>query len=146
MATIVERTVNVASEPQTLWGLLVNPGSWKTWWKECVDAQTEDTRTLREGSQIELVLNPRHRKLTFRPHVDMMTEGRTLSLTQITPWLKATVVWTISEGPTGARISVRGVFTGFQVWVMGLFGKTLVFQTTLYSNLRGLKKLAEKMV
>ncbi len=146
MVTIVERTVNVASEPQTIWGLLVNLGSWKTWWKECVQAQADDSLTLREGSQIELVLHPRHRKVTLRPHVDMMTEGRTLSLTQLSPWLRATVVWTVSEGPMGAKVSVRGVFTGFQIWVMGLFGKNTIFQTSLYSSLRGLKKLAEKMV
>jgi len=146
MATIVERTVNVASAPETVWGLLVNLASWKTWWKECVEAQTDDTKTLREGSQIELVLHPRHRKVTFRPHVDMMTEGRTLSLTQISPWIKGTVVWSVNEGPMGAKVSVRGVFTGFQIWLMGLLGQNTIFQSALYSNLRGLKNVAEKMV
>ena len=146
MAKIVERTINVAAAPETVWGLLVNLESWKTWWGECTFARTDDKRTLHEGSKLELVLQPRHRKMTFRPYVDMISEGRTLSLTLISPLLKSTVVWTLAEGPSGTKVSIRGVFTGFEVWVLGLIGGNMVYQTSLYSNLRGLKKLAEKMV
>lgn len=146
MAVVVERTANIASAPETVWGLLVNLASWKTWWPDCVNAQTSDFRTLREGSKIELVLQPRHRKMTLNPVVDLLTEGRTLSLTQQTAMLQGTVVWTVSEGPTGTRVVVRGVFKGFQVWLMGLTGRNDVFQLALYGNLRGLKRVAERMV
>jgi hypothetical protein len=146
MAKIVERTAHVEAAPETVWGLLINLNSWNAWWPECVEANTDDTRTLREGSKIELVIEPRHRKITLSPFVDMMSEGRSLSLTLLSPLLKGTVVWTVADGPSGAKVSVRGVFTGFQVWLLGLVGGTLVFQTSLYANLRGLKKFAEKMV
>lgn len=146
MAVVVERTANVASAPETVWGLLVNLESWKTWWPDCVAAHAIDYRTLREGSQIELVLQPRQRKLTFNPVVDLLTEGRTLSLTHATAFLQGTVVWTVSEGPTGAKVGVRGVFKGLRVWLAGLVGGNDVFQLALYANLRGLKKLAERMI
>lgn len=146
MAKIVEKSAQIESAPETVWGLLINVSSWKTWWPDCIDAKTADGRTLREGSNIELVLQPRHSKLTFRPTVDMMTEGRKLSLTYLSPLMKATVTWEVAEGPTGARILVRGVFKGFQVWLMGVLGTNHVFQTTINGNARGLKKMAEKMV
>ncbi|HEX9731783.1 MAG TPA: SRPBCC family protein [Thermoanaerobaculia bacterium] len=145
MAVVVERSLNVASAPQTVWGLLVNLESWKAWWPDCVAANATDFRTLREGSKIELVLQPRHRKMTFNPVVDLLTEGKTLSLTHATPLLQGTVVWTVAEGPNGARVGVRGVFKGVRVWLGGVAGGNDVFQLSLYANLRGLKKLAERM-
>ena len=146
MPVVVERTINVASAPETVWGLLANPAAWKTWWPGCVMASTFDQRTLHEGSQLELVVQPRHRKMTFNPVVDLLTEGRNLSLTQHSALIQGTVEWTVSEGPAGARVKVRGVLTGFQVWVQGLFGQNTIFESHLYAHLRGLKKLAERMV
>ncbi len=146
MAVVVEKTSNIASAPETVWGLLVNLETWKRWWPDCVEARTEDYRTLHEGSKIELVLQPKHRKLTLNPVVDMISEGRTLSLTHQSPVLRGTVVWTVGEGPTGTRVRLRGVFKGFQVWLMGLASQNDVFQLGLSSNLRGLKKLAERMI
>lgn len=146
MAVVVERTVNVASTPETIWGLLVNASTWKSWWDDCVVATAKDHRALHEGSEIELVLQPKHRKITFQPIVDMMSEGKTLSLTQHAALMQGTVVWQLAEGPMGARVSLRGVFTGFQIWLMGLASQNDIFQFSLYSNLRGLKKMAERMI
>ncbi len=145
MAVVVEKVSNIASAPETVWGLLVNLETWKAWWPDCVTAHATDYRTLREGSQLELVLQPKHRKVTFNPIVDMLTEGRTLSLTQQSATLQTTVVWTVSEGPAGTKVSVRGVFKGLRVWLMGLVGGNDVYQFSLYSNLRGLKRVAERM-
>lgn len=146
MAVIVEKTSNIASAPETVWGLLVNLESWKRWWPDCVEAHTMDYRTLREGSKIELVVQPKHRKHTLNPVVDMISEGRRLSLTYESPVLRGTAVWTVGEGPSGTRVHLRAVFKGFQVWVMGLASKNDIFQLGLHSNLRGLKKLAERMI
>lgn len=146
MAVVVERTANIASAPETVWDLLIRLETWKTWWPDCIEAHTMDNRALREDSRIELVLQPKHRKLTVNPVVDMLTAGRTLSLTQQSALIQGTVAWTLAEGPMGAKVSVRGVFTGFQVWLMGLASQNDIFQFSLYSNMRGLKKLAERMV
>lgn len=146
MAVVVEKTVNIASAPETVWSLLVNPGSWKSWWPDCVEAHAMDHRMLHEGSEIELVLQPKHRKMTLKPVVDMITEGRTLSLTHHSVLLQGTVIWSLNEGPTGVRMGVRGVFKGFQVWLMGLASQNDIFRFSLYSNVRGLKKTAERMV
>lgn len=146
MAVVVERNANIASSPESVWDLLTRLETWKTWWPDCVEAHTMDRLALREGSKIELVLEPRHRKFTLNPVVDMITEGRTLSLTHQSPFIQGTVVWTLSEGPLGVKASVRGVFQGFQVWLMGLASQNDIFQFSVYSNMRGLKKLAEKMI
>ena len=146
MAVVVEKVTNIASAPETVWSLLVNPESWKSWWSGCIEARTMDRRTLREGSQLELVLQPRHQKVTLNPVVDMMSEGKTLSLTQQGALLQGTVVWEVVEGPMGARVNLRGVFKGFQVWLMGLAGKNGTFQLSLSANLRGLKKTSEHMI
>lgn len=146
MAVVVERVANVESAPETVWGLLVNLETWKRWWPGCVEASADDHRTLHEGSKIELVLQPAGRKVTFNPVVDMLSEGKTLSLTHQSLFLQGTVVWEVAEGPTGARVSLRGVFKGFQVWLMGLASQNGIFQHGLSSSLRGLKKLAERML
>lgn len=146
MAVVVEKVASVASAPETVWGLLVNPESWKSWWPGCVEAHTEDYRTLREGSKVELVLRPKSRKMTFNPEVDMISEGKTLSLTHHSLFLQGTVVWEVGEGPAGTRVSLRGVFKGFQVWLMGLASQNDVFQASLHGHLRGLKKIAERML
>jgi hypothetical protein len=146
MAVVVEKVVHVASDPETVWGLLVNLDTWKRWWPGCVAAHATDRRTLHEGSELELVLQPASRKITFKPEVDLLSEGKTLSLTYQSPFLQCTVVWEVAEGPAGAKVGVRGVFKGFQVWLMGLASRNGVFRMSLSGNLRGLKKLAERMV
>ena len=146
MAVVVEKIASVESSPETVWGLLINLESWKRWWPGCVEARTEDFRTLHEGSKIELVVKPVSRKYTFNPEVDMLSEGRTLSITQQSLLLQYTVVWEVVEGPAGARVSLRGVFKGFQVWLMGLASQNVMFHHSLGSSLRGLKKLAERMI
>ena len=145
MAVIVEKTANIAAAPETVWGLLANLESWQTWWGDCVAAGTTDFAAFREGVQLEVVLQPRHRKLTFKPVVDMLTEGKTLSLTHQSATLRGTVVWNVAEGPTGTKVVLRGVFKGLRVWLLGLASASSVFQLTLSGSLRGLKKLAERM-
>ena len=144
--SVVEQTTQIASARETVWGLLVNAAGWKSWWSDCVEALTPDHKPLREGSELELVLHPRHRKLTFRPVVDMVSEGKTLSLTYRGLFLQFTVVWTVEDGPTGARVSVRGVFTGFVLWLQGLVSQKDVYRAVLGRNLRDLRKIAERMV
>ena len=146
MAVVVEKAASVESAPETVWGLLVNLETWKSWWPGCVEAHATDHRTLHEGSTIELVLQPVSRKVSFKPEVDLLSEGKTLSLTYQSPLLQCTVVWEVAEGPAGARVSLRGVFKGFQVWLMGLASQNGIFQHSLSGSLRGLKRVAERML
>ena len=146
MSIIVEHGVSMASDPQTVWGLLMNTGSWSTWWKECKVAQTTDHKTLREGSQIELLLLPRSSKITLWPVVDMLTEGKTFSMTHRSPMYQGTVVWRILPGKDGVRVEVRGVFQGIGIKLLALRGGKATLASVLRSNLRGLKRLAEQMI
>ncbi len=146
MSIIVEHSATMASDPKTVWGLLMNTASWSTWWKECEVAQTTDRKTLREGSKIELLLLPGSRKITLWPVVDMLTEGKTFSLTHRSTLYQGTVVWRIVPAKDGIRVDVRGVFQGVGITMLKMTGGTSTIQSTLRSNLRGLKRLAEQMI
>lgn len=146
MAIVVEESVNVASAPETIWGLLVNVGAWHTWWPDCVEANTRDYRALREGSELKVLMQPKHQKMSLRPVVDMCTEGRSLSITHRSVMIRTTVVWTLKTGSAGARVSVRGVFAGLLVLLMQVVGQGHLFRFSLHRALRGLKKIAERMV
>lgn len=146
MAIVVEHSTNIASAPETVWGLLINVSSWHTWWKDCVEANTADFKMIHEGSEISMVMQPKHQKMTFQPVVDLCTEGKVLSLTHRSLTIQSTVVWTLKSGPTGARIHIRGVFAGVSVFFMRLLRQDDIFHFSLHGNLRGLKRMAERMI
>lgn len=145
MAIVVELSVNVAADRQTIWTLLTDASTWPTWWRDCRAAAASDFRRLREGSQLEVVVQPRHGKTTFRPEVDLLTEGKTLSLTERSALLQTTVAWHLHATESGTRITVHGVLTGFATVLMRLTRQDDTVRFALHSNLRGLKKIAERM-
>lgn len=146
MAIEIEEATHIASEPVIIWGLLIDPTSWKTWWPDCREANSTDFRTLREGSELEVVLQPKHQKLTFTPIVDLITDGKTLSLTHRAAFLQTTVRWYLQEKPEGTRVLVHGIFAGLSPFLMRLLRRDDTLRFSLNSNLRGLKKMAERLV
>jgi len=146
MAIVIEQSANVAAAPSTVWGLLINAAGWKSWWSDCDEALTRDFKPLREGAELELVLRPGYRRITFNPVVDLLTEGRSLSLTHRSLMFQCTVVWQISEGASGARVQIRGVFKGIQAYLLSRIGRDHLYRLILHHNLRDLRRIAEKMV
>ena len=110
------------------------------------EALTRDLKPLREGSEIELVLRPGYRRITYNPIVDMLTEGRALSLTHRSLMFQCTVVWQVTEGGSGARVLIRGVFKGIQPFLLARIGRDHLYRLILHHNLRDLRRIAEKMV
>jgi len=145
VAIIAQHSTTIATEPQIVWGLLVNPSAWQTWWADCVTASSGDQRQLQEGSKLELVVQPRQRKMTFHPEVDLLTEGKELSLTHRSALVQCTWSWRLQAQPAGTRVTLRGVFTGFAILTMGWLGQNDTARFSLHANLRGLKKIAERM-
>ncbi|RMH18822.1 MAG: hypothetical protein D6696_12215 [Acidobacteria bacterium] len=137
--------VRVAAPSATVWRLLVDVATWKSWWPDCLSATTADARTLHEGSRLELVLQPKHGRHTLRPVVDLITEGKTLSMTSRGPLLQATVSWHLHDDGEGTRLNLHGAFTGPAALVLRLLRADDVVRFSLHGNLRGLKKVAERL-
>lgn len=145
MSLIVEKSVPIAAAPETVWRLLADPQTWPNWWPDCIVANPSGQARFGEGSRLELVLQPGLMKVTFRPEVDLFTENKTLSLTQRSALVQSTVTWYLQAKPEGTRVAVRGVFQGALFFFMRLLQQGSTPMATLATNLRGLRRMAERM-
>ncbi len=146
MGIDAEITIGIRADPDIVWGLLVDPNGWSTWWRSCVVARTLDRNEMREGSELELVLQPKHQKFTFRPVVDLITDERTLSLTHRSALVQTTTAWYLAEKPDRTVVTVQSVFNGLLPFLMSLAQQRSTVQLTLKTNLQGLRRTAERMV
>ncbi len=145
MGIDADLTGNVRADPDVIWRLLEDPSTWKSWWRACLEARTDDGRTLREGSRLEVVLQVKLQKLTFRPVVDLLTEHKTLSLTHRSLTVQTTTVWYLVEKPDRTQVRVQTVFNGLLPFVMSILQQRRAVQLALKSNLQGLRRAAERM-
>ncbi len=146
MGIDVEISTGIRADPDVIWGLLMDPIGWSSWWRSCVAARTFDDKELREGSELELVLQPKHQKFTFRPVVDLLTEDRTLSLTHRTMFVQTTTAWYLAEKPDRTQVAVQSVFNGLMPFLMSILQQRSTVQLTLKTNLQGLRRTAERLV
>ena len=136
--------ISVRADPEIVWDLLVDPSTWQGWWHGCVAARSLDGRTLREGSQLEVVLQPKLQKFTFKPIVDLMTEYRTLSLTQRSTMVQTTTAWYLVEKPDRTQVNVQTVFNGILPFLMSIAQQRRTVQLIMKKNLQGLRRAAER--
>ncbi len=146
MGIDVELSTGILADPDIVWGLLEDPTGWSTWWHSCVAARTLDGKPLREGSELELVLQPKLQKLTFRPVVDLLTENRTLSLTYRTLFVQTTTAWYLAEKPDRTQVDVQTVFNGLLPFLMSILQQRSTVQFCLKTNLQGLRRSAERIM
>ncbi len=145
MGIDVDISINVRSDPEIIWGLLVDPSGWSGWWRTCIAARSLDDRTLREDSGLELVLQPKFQKLTFRPVVDLLTENRALSLTHRSLFVQTTTAWYLAEKPDRTQVTVQSVFNGLLPFLMSIAQQRSTVQLCLKTNLQGLRRAAERI-
>lgn len=146
MGIDVDISTQIRADPEVIWELLVDPAGWSSWWRACVAARKLDDFDLREGSQIEVVLQPKFQKFTFRPVVDLMTENRTLSFTQRSVFVQTTTVWYLAEKPDRVQVNAQSVFNGILPFFMSILQQRKVVHLCLKSNLQGLRRAAERKV
>lgn len=143
----VETQKNISVPPAAVWQLIDRPSSWKVWWQDCVEANTLDRKGLREGSTMEIVLQPAHRRISFFPRVEIFSAGRTLSLRYATFWVKAALTFQIHEhkdsGGTTAKVVLD--YGGPQMVLARLLGQGDTVHLCIDRCLRGLKRVAERM-
>ncbi len=146
MGIDVDISTQVRADPEVIWGLLEDPSTWSTWWRGCITARTGDGQLAREGSQLEVVLQPKLQKFTFRPIVDLLTENRTFSLTQRSLTVQTTTVWYLAEKPDRTLVNVQTVFNGVLPFAMSILQQRGAVQMSLKANLQGLRRAAERKV
>lgn len=135
---------NVFADPAAIWELLIDPPQWKTWWPDCVSATTDDSKSLREGSRIELVLQPRQMRMTLRPEVDLCTENKLLSLTHRSATIHSTATWQLVEKGDTVKVTAQIVFNGFLPFLITIAQQSSIVHFSLNNNLKGLKRAAER--
>ncbi len=146
MGIEVEQSKVVRSDPEVIWELLERPEKWSSWWRECVEARITDDRTLREGSRLELVLQPVRLRQTLRPVVDLLTERKTLRLTHRSAFLQTTFAWYLVERPDATVVKAEVVANGLFPFLVTIAQQSGVVRRTVQGNLRALKRAAERMV
>jgi len=140
----VRHTVSIAAPTSVVWTLLSDLESWPRWWSDCKAARRKDRRPLAEGSQVELVLQPGGRERTLMPIVDLLTEGRGLTLVAQRLFFDATVSWQLREAPAETtRMSAHGAFGGLGSGRLGI-GRDLL-EASLRRHSRGLTQAAERL-
>lgn len=144
MGIEAEFSKKVFAEREIIWELLGDPSTWSGWWGDCVHAKATDGKILREGSQLELVVRPRHMKMTLNPVVDLCTEGKILSLTHHSMGIHSTCVWQLTDLPDGVRIDAQIVFNGLVPFLVTISQQSSVVRLSLGNNLKGLKRAAER--
>ncbi len=147
MALKLEITRNISAAPETVWQLLDRPTSWKAWWEDCVEAIALDRKGLKEGSRLELVLRPSYRRLSFFPVVDLFTENKTLCLIYKTIFVDASLTFYLQvdrDGSTQLRSQLS--FGGPYAMILRLFGQGDLIRLSHDRCIRGLKRMAERMV
>ncbi len=146
MGIDVDLSTGIRADPDVVWGLLEDPAGWSTWWRGCVAAQAVDGKTLREGSRLELVLQPKLQKFTFKPVVDLLTENRALSLTHRSAFVQTTTAWYLAEKPDRTMVTVQTAFNGLMPFLMSILQQRGTVQLCLKGNLQGLRRAAERIM
>ena len=141
-----EQTKVIRSDPEIIWELLERPEKWSSWWPECVAARATDEGTLREGSRLELVVQPFRARWTLRPTVDLLTERKTMSLTHRSALLQTTFGWYLQERPDATLVKGEVVANGLGPFLLTIAQQSSLVRGTVQRNLRALKRAAERMV
>jgi len=136
----------VACEPAKVWGLLIEPRSWKSWWPAVREARSKDFKPLREGSRFELTLQlGRFTSTTTQARVTFCAEGKSIGWDG--RWLGVPLrhEWFLEPRPNGLRVVARSRFTGAASRLLKLFRLDRRWERTLVEQLRGLKRVAEQL-
>jgi hypothetical protein len=98
-----------------------------------------------EGAQLEVVVQPRHLKSTYRPLVDMLTRERILSLTHRRAFRQVTVTYSLLPEADRVRVEARGVFQGAYFFFLRILQQGTLPGKTLKTQLRDLRRTAERL-
>ena len=140
-----ESRLPIAAEAAKVWGLLIEPRSWKSWWPAVREARSKDFKPLREGSHFELTLQLGRLTSTMQAKVALCADGKSIAWDG--RWLGVPLrqEWFLEPRPDGIRVVARSRFTGGLAGLLKLFRLDRRWERTLVEQLRGLKRVAEQL-
>jgi polyketide cyclase/dehydrase/lipid transport protein len=141
----LESRLPVAAEAAKIWGLLIEPRTWKSWWPAVREARSKDFKPLREGSRFELTVQHGPFTSTTQARVALCAEGKSIGWDG--RWLGVPLrhEWFLEPRPDGVRVVARSRFTGALAGLLGLLRLHRRWERTLVEQLRGLKRVAEQL-
>jgi len=135
---------DLAAPPEVVWPLLVDFPSWPRWWADCRLASRRDRRPLAEGSRVELIVRLGRRERSLDAVVDLLNEGRGLTLVARGWFLRLTVSWELRAlAGASTRLRLHAAFAGIASGRLGA-GRELL-EASLRRHLRGLSQAAERL-
>ncbi len=145
MPLALESRQPVAADPSKVWGLLIEPRSWKTWWPAVREARTKDFKPLREGSRFEVTLQLGRLTSSLQPRVGLCADGK--SITWEGRWLGVPVrqEWFLEPRPDGCRVVARSRFSGVGAAGLKVCRLDRAWEKMVGEQLRGLKRMAEQL-
>jgi uncharacterized protein YndB with AHSA1/START domain len=141
----LESRLPIANDPTKVWGLLVEPRSWKTWWPAVRDARSKDFKPLREGSSFEVTLQMGRITVTLRPKVALCADNKALTWDGLFWGVPLHQEWFLEPRPDGCRMVARSRFNGPGATVLSLLRIGRVWERMLTEQVRGLKKVGEQL-
>ena len=144
MPLLIEESIRIGAAPETIWKFLSEPQSWRFWWPNCRLAETKDRRPLRDGSQLELVLELGLFPITFRPTVEVAQPNRALLWVGRGMGVTSRHAFYLEPKPNGTEVRQRETFEGWGVPLFRLLRLQHATATMFKQNLRGLRKMAER--
>lgn len=140
----IEETILIAAPPDAVWRLLADLHTWRHWWPGCLEAETSDRKTLRDGSEFRLLLKLGWFKSRFRPRVNAATVGKTLVWTGQGAGVTGVHAFYLDPRPNGTFVRQQERFSGAGVLLFRLLRLDRATQAMFRANLKGLKRMTER--
>ena len=142
----IESGVTLGVPPERVWGLLIEPRSWESWWPAVTFARTEDFKPLRERSRFEASLELGRLRTTLKGRVTLLAEPKAVTWEARLWGVPLRQEWYLSPGTRGSRFTARAAFSGPGRIFLSLLRGTRRWQEMQERQVRGLKVLAERML
>ena len=145
MSLNLESRMSVACEAAKVWGLLIEPRTWKSWWPAVREARSKDFKPLREKSAFELTLQLGRLTSSMQAKVALCADGKSVGWDGRWLGVRLRHEWFLEPRPDGVRVVARSRFTGGLSGLLRLLRLDRRWERTLVEQLRGLKRVAEQL-
>ncbi len=114
----IEESIHIAAAPEIVWRFLAEPRSWQHWWTGCRGAETQDRKTLHDGSQLLLALHLGWMTWKFTVRIGAMTANRSLAWAGKGGGVGSRHAFYLDAKPNGTFVRQQATFSGPGVSVL----------------------------
>ncbi len=140
----IEESIHIAAAPEIVWHFLAEPRSWQHWWTGCRGAETQDRKTLHDGSELRLALHLGWMTWKFTVRIGATTANRSLAWAGKGGGVGSRHAFYLDAKPNGTFVRQQATFSGPGVLFFRLLRLDAAARRMFHQNLRGLKRAAER--